>query len=103
MAIFAAGITQAYVTNNAQAKLAALRRALHDVQDMYLWLAAYAVADLVALGFTSADAQDIFTAMADANAVGQIYLTGLPPGTYPQPGSAYVYATSQRVVTGPLS
>ena len=103
MAIYAAGITQAYVNNNAQAKLAALRRALHDVQDFYLWLSAYAQSDLVALGFTSADAADVFSAMADANALGQIYLTGQPPGTYPQAASAYVYATSQRVVTGPLS
>ena len=103
MAIFAAGVTQAYVTNNAQAKLAALRRALHDVQDFYLWLSAYAATDLVALGFTAADAQSVFSAAADANALYQIYATGLPPGTYPQPGSAYVYATSQRIVVGPLT
>jgi len=101
--IYAAGVTQAYVNNTAQAKLAALRRALIDCQQFYLWLSAYATADLVALGFTSADAQDVFSAMADANALYQIYATGQPPGTYPQAASAYVYAASQRVVIGPLS
>ena len=103
MPIFAAGITQAYVTNNAQSKLAALRRALRDCEDFYLWLSAYANADLVGLGFSAGDATDIFNAAADANALYQIYVTGLPPGTYPQPASAYIYGASQRVVIGPLS
>ena len=103
MAIFAAGITQQYVTNNAQAKLAALRKALRDCEDFYLWLSAYAQSDLVNLGFSAADASDIFSAAADANALYQIYVTGLPPGTYPQPASAYIYGASQRVVIGPLS
>jgi hypothetical protein len=103
VAVFTAGVTQAYVTNNAQAKLAALRRALNDLHDFQLWLSAYATADLVALGFTSADAQDIFNAIADANALYQIFATGQPPGTYPQAASAYVYSASQRIVTGPLS
>jgi hypothetical protein len=103
MAIFTSGITQAYVTNNAQAKLAALRNALEDVENFYEWLSAYAESDLETMGFTTADATAIFTAFADANALYQIYTTGLPPGTYPQPASAYVYAASQRVIIGPLS
>jgi hypothetical protein len=102
MAVFG-GITQAYVTNNAQSKLAALRNALDDAENFYLWLSAYSQADLVNLGFSSADAQAILSAAADANALVQLYRTGLPPGTYPQPASAYVYATSQRVIIGPLS
>ena len=66
MAIFAAGITQAYVTNNAQNKL-------------------------------------ILNGFADANALHQIYTTGQAPGSYPQVTSPYTYATSQRLIIGPLS
>lgn len=101
---FPAGITSAYVVNNAQAKLRALRQALHDVQDFYSWLSAYAASDLEAspVSMDTVSAPALFSAMADANALAQIYLTGLPPGTYPQPTSAYVYANSQRVVMGPL-
>jgi hypothetical protein len=102
---FPAGITQQYIVNNAQAKLAALRRALEDVADFYAWLSAYAVADLEAapVSMDAVSAQAVFNAFADAHALSQVYLTGLPPGTYPQPGSAYVYATSQRVIIGPLT
>lgn len=103
MAIFG-GISQAYITNNAQAKLSALRNALIDAEQMYLWLSQYANADLVALGFASADATDILSAFADANALYQIYMTGQAPGTYPQvTGTPYIYAASQRTVIGPLS
>jgi hypothetical protein len=97
------GITQSVVTNNAQQKLANLRNALDDCEGMYLWLSAYSSTDLVNMGFSSGDATDILTAFADANALYQIYSTGLPPGTYPQPSSAYVYAASQRVIIGPLA
>lgn len=103
MAIFSAGITEAYVTNNAQSKLVALRDALEDVENFYLWLSAYTLSDLESLGFSSNDGQAILNAFADANAMYQIYMTGQPPGSYPQPASDYVYATSQRVVIGPLS
>ena len=48
-----------------------------------------------------ADAQSVLSALADANALRQIYETGLPPATYPQPPQAYVYAASQRQVIGP--
>ena len=41
------------------------------------------------LGYDSADAQDTLTALADAAAHAQIYDTGLPPGSYPQPPQAY--------------
>ena len=102
MAIFG-GITQAYVTNNAQSKLAALRNALDDAENFYLWLSAYSASDLETLGFSATDANDILSAATDANALVQLYRTGLPPGSYPQPGSAYVYAASQRIVIGPLS
>jgi hypothetical protein len=102
---FPAGITEAYVVNNAQNKLEALKSALIDCEQFYLWLSAYAPADLEAapVSMDSVSAQAIFTAFADANALYQIYTTGLPPGTYPQPASAYPYAASQRVIIGPLS
>lgn len=102
---FPAGITQAYIVNNAQAKLAALRRALEDVADFDKWLSSYAPADLEAapVSMDAVSAQAIFNAFADASALAQIYLSGMPPSTYPQPASAYVYATSQRVVIGPLT
>lgn len=101
---FPAGITEAYVVNNAQAKLAALRKALHDVQDFYSWLSAYAATDLEAapISMDAPSATALFSAMADANALSQIYLTGQAPGTYPQVTSPYVYASSQRVIMGPL-
>jgi hypothetical protein len=102
---FPAGITAAYIVNNAQAKLAALRRALEDVTDYKAWLDTVSAADLeaspISLDASSADA--IKSAFADADALARIYLTGLPPGTYPQPPQAYVYASSQRVVIGPLT
>jgi hypothetical protein len=103
MAIFSAGITQAYVTNNAQAKLVALRNALEDVENFYQWLSNYALTDLEGLNFNANDGQQILNAFADANAMYQIYNTGQAPSTYPQVTSPYTYATSQRLVIGPLS
>lgn len=102
---FPAGITEAYIINNAQAKLAALRNALEDAENFYQWLSAYAAADLEAapVSMDAASATALFGAFADANALYQIYSTGLPPSTYPQPASAYPYAASQRVIIGPLS
>jgi hypothetical protein len=102
---FPAGITQAYIVNNAQAKLATLRNALEDCENFYQWLITNAQADIEAspISMDTASTSALFTAFADANAVYQIYTTGLPPGTYPQPPSAYTYATSQRVIIGPLS
>jgi hypothetical protein len=102
---FPAGITQAYIVNNAQAKLATLRNALEDVENFYQWLITNAQTDIEAspISMDTASTSALFTAFADANAMYQIYSTGLPPGTYPQPTSAYTYATSQRVIIGPLS
>jgi hypothetical protein len=94
-------ITQAMVNQLVTQKLLALRVALHDVIDLYKWTSGLANADLVAIGFASADAGDILSAAADANALAQIDATGLPPSTYPQPASAYVYATSRAAVIGP--
>lgn len=101
---FPAGITEQYIVNNAQSKLRALRQAIHDVQDLYSWASAYSAADLEAapVSMDAASASALLSALADANAIGQVYLTGQAPGSYPQVGSPYVYATSQRAVIGPL-
>lgn len=101
---FPAGITEAYIVNNAQAKLRALRQAIHDVQDLYSWVSGLAAADLEAapINMDAPSATALLSALADANAIGQIYLTGQAPGTYPQVTGPYVYAASQRVIMGPL-
>jgi len=102
---FPAGITEQYVVNNAQSKLAALRDALEACEDFYLWLSAMSASDLEAapVSMDSVSAGAVFSAFADANALYQYYVAGLPPGSYPQPASTYVYGASQRVVIGPLS
>lgn len=99
--MFASGLTQAQILFNIQTRLRNLRAALHDAEDLYSWSSGIAAADLVAIGFTAGDAATTLSAIADANAVVQIYKTGQPPGTYPQAASAFVYAASQRQVIGP--
>ena len=104
---FTAGITEAYIVNNAQAKLAALRNALHDCDNFYQWLTAYAAADLQAapISMDSTSAQQLFAAFADADALYQLYTTGAlasPPTGYVTPGT-YKFGASQRTVIGPLS
>lgn len=94
-------ITEAQVIQLVQQKLLALREALNEVADLYNWTAGISSGDLVSLGFASADAGLILSAVADANAIASIYSTGLPPSTYPQPASTYVYQSSQARVIGP--
>jgi len=89
------------VAGNVTQRLLALRNALDAVQDLYGWSSGISLADLEAIGFSAADASSLLSAVADAHALAEIYSTGLPPGTYPQPASAYVYAASQRQVIGP--
>lgn len=102
---FPAGITEQYIVNNAQNKLAALRDALIQCEQFNQWLVTNAQADIEAapISMDTASTTALFSAFADAHALYQIYTTGLPPGTYPQPASAYTYATSQRIIIGPLS
>lgn len=90
--------SQTAITTQVTQKLLALRNALDAIENLYGWTSGLAVADLTPLGFTTADAQSILNAVADANAVAEIYETGLPPSGYPQPASAYVYSASQRVI-----
>jgi hypothetical protein len=94
--------TQQAIAAQAQNRLQQLRNALISAEQYFLWLSAYAQSDLVAVGFSAADATAILSAFADANALYQIYVTGQPPGTYPQAASSYVYAASQRVLVGPI-
>jgi hypothetical protein len=104
---FTAGITSAFIVNNAQAKLAALRNALRDCDNFYQWLKTYTVTDLEAapISMDAVSAQDLFNAFADADALYQLYTTGAlaaPPSGYTTPGT-YIFGVSQRVVIGPLS
>jgi hypothetical protein len=89
------------IAGNVQARLIALREALHAVADLYGWSSGVSAADLEAIGFSAADAGTLLSAISDANALAQIYATGQPPASYPQAAQAYVYAASQRQVTGP--
>ncbi len=86
----------------AQSRLAAHRRALLDINELYGWLSSQADADLVTgIGFDVDALSAVRSALADAHAEYLLYSAGLPPGTYPQPASAYVYAASQIRVIGP--
>ena len=99
MAIFGA-ITLAQVQGNIQAQLANHQRALEALNDTYTWLSAYSASDLVALGYSSADATATLNAVADAHAEYLIHTTGQAPGSYPQVTGPYNYSTSQHVIVG---
>lgn len=80
------------------------RKALKDINDLYAWTSGVSAADLEALpgNLSAADANALLSAVADAHAEFLIHTTGQPPGTYPQAGSAYIYANSQTAVVGPF-
>lgn len=102
MPIFNAGnISSGQLTVNLQNLLRAHMLALEALADLYAASSGWALADLEAVGFTPADAAAYQAAVADAHAEYLIHTTGLPPGTYPQPASAYVYGASQAAVLGP--
>lgn len=102
MTIFTAGnANTGTIVNRATQFLINLRETFVDISQLQAWMSAQSDGDLEALGFTAGDLSMLRSALADANALGLIYTTGLPPGTYPQPASAYVYATSQRAIIGP--
>ena len=89
--------TTASVSGQAATVLFNLRRALHDVQDFYLWVAAQSDADLDSLFADGAYVQALRSAMADANELGVLY-NGGALGTYSLP---YNFSASQRLVIGP--
>lgn len=84
-----------------QQGLVAVRNAMNVADDLYAWSSGVSLSDLESTGMSPADAQAILSAIADAHAISSLYNAGLPPGTYPQPPSAYVYGASQRLVIGP--
>jgi len=102
MPIFGPGnVTAASISAEAIATCTELRGAAVRAVQLHDWLAGISDADLIAAGFKQADLDMCKAAVADAAAVAQILNTGLPPSTYPQPPSAYVYAASMRLIIGP--
>jgi hypothetical protein len=101
MAINDPSLTGQQVAALITQRLTALRNAVDSINDLYGWTSGIALADLEGLGLSAAWAGNLLSAAADAHALALIYSTGLPPGTYPQPSSAYVYAASQQQVMGP--
>lgn len=92
-------VTGARLESRAITVLGALRSALEDCADLQTFLAALTPASFT--GMPLADAQAIFTAIADADALYRFYTAGQPPASYPQAASAYVYGASQVAVIGP--
>jgi hypothetical protein len=88
------------IISSVQQGLVSIRTAMNIADNLYAASSGIALADLTGIGMTSGDASAILSACADANALNLYYNTGLPPGTYPQPSSAYIYGTSQRIVIG---
>jgi len=99
--MFDTGLSRVQILANVQTRLSQLRTALQECDASFSWSSGVAAADLVAVGFTTADANALLSAIADAHALNLIYTTGLPPGTYPQPASVYVYQASHAKVIGP--
>lgn len=100
--MFNSGVSASRALNTIEVKLAALRLALRDVADLQAWISGVADADLeAAWNLSAADVATLKSAIADGSAMNDYYNTGQPPGTYPQPASAYAYGASQRQVIGP--
>lgn len=96
------GLSPAQVQSLIQSKLLAHRNALNDLADLYRWSSGLTQADMeTAAGVSAADALTYLSAISDGNAEASTHFTGLPPGTYPQPSSAYVYGATQAQVIGP--
>jgi len=97
------GLSQTQVMTLIQQALLAHRNALVTINKLYEWTSGLSAAELAAAsGWTEAEAPTVLSAVADGNAEYLIHTTGLPPGSYPQPASGYVYAGSQAQVIGPL-
>jgi hypothetical protein len=102
MAIFGAGnISIGQLVQQATSLLKSHRDILAAITNLHDWVSAQSTTDLEGLGISAADLGALLAAIADAAAEAQIHNTGLPPSTYPQPASAYVYAASQRQIVGP--
>lgn len=102
MTAFTTGMSSGQILANVQQRLLNLRRALEDAADLEAWSSGITAADMATVtGLDDADTATFQSAIADAAALASMYDTGLPPGSYPQPASAYVYGASQRMVIGP--
>jgi len=99
--LFTTGQTKENVLATVISNLTALRSALARVQQENQWAAGVQVSDLVALGFTSADATVILGACADSDALAAYWNTGAPPAQYPQPASDYAFNTFAKQLLGP--
>lgn len=92
------GISASNITTGAQSRLMTLRLALQAADDYYLWLSGYSTSDLVTAGIAStADAQDLLNAFADAHEL-SVLANGGGLNAYTLP---YNFLTSMRVVIGP--
>jgi hypothetical protein len=80
-------------------KLAALRDAFEDIEDVYQWMSAYTLSDLEAppLAMDPDDAQAILNALADAH---DLYQTGLGTTGFPTATPPYNFFASMRMITG---
>lgn len=102
MPIFnAANTNPGLLVAGIQQVLANHRAALEAVNKVYGWSSGISAEDLTAIGIAADDAPKILSAIADAHAEYLLHTTGLPPQSYPQPPSGYVYAASQNAVLGP--
>lgn len=99
MAAMFGQLNPALTVQQVQAKLVALRSAFEDLENVYQWTSAYALADLEAapLSLSASDAQDLLNAIADAHDLYQTALgtTGFPTATLP-----YNFFASMRMITG---
>jgi hypothetical protein len=102
MPIFGPGNANASnISATAIAVATELRAAAVRAVQVHQWMAAISDTELLNAGFTQSDLDMCRSAVADMSAVADILDTGLPPSTYPQPSSAYVYANSMRLIIGP--
>jgi hypothetical protein len=90
-------ISQANVTARVRNALAGYRDAMKPVEDAYNFLQGFSISDLVALGFTTTDATDIKTAVADAHEEVILHAGGAL-GSYTLP---YNFSAAQNRVIGP--
>lgn len=99
MAVFGQ-LNPSSVVNQLQMKISALFKAFEDLEDSYKWSSAYSLSDLegAPFSFSSADAQDILNALADAH---DLYMTALGTSGFPLATPPYNFTASMRVVTGP--
>jgi len=90
------------IESSVQNALVALRNDLARLQNIHAWLSAYSAADFegAPLSMPAADAQALFSAVADANGLAQLAATGTDSRN---PGAGYVYMASINTVAGPYS